>query len=274
MRAGEVVYIGSFSIECRSQPILWRSFPEGPAEFQSYLGRVKSRFPWLEVGKAQFRPMVTTQFGRYYAAIPALQDAAAQPLAELVKKAEAGDMDAQFELGATYDAGRDAPRDLAEAIKWHRRAAEAGHLEAQNSIGSALQADKRYEEAFAWYEKAAAQGHTRSISSLAALYDAGLGVTQDRNKAFDLWSRAADFGWADAMWNLANLYGSGALGERDMLAACIWNERARRYLRPVEGGLLARTEQTAANLGKILHAGEMSACRSLAAQWAPPNRRR
>ena len=142
------------------------------------------------------------------------------------------------------------------------------------AIGSALQADKRYEEAFAWYEKAAAQGHTRSISSLAALYDAGLGVTQDRNKAFDLWSRAADFGWADAMWNLANLYGSGALGERDMLAACIWNERARRYLRPVEGGLLARTEQTAANLGKILHAGETSACRSLAAQWAPPNWRR
>lgn len=273
VRAGEVVYIGDFSVACRSQPIPWRSFPEGPAQFQAYLGRIKSRFPALEIGKAQFRPMVTTQFGGFYAAIPALQDAAAQSLAELTQKAASGDTEAQYQLGAAYDAGRDVPRDLAEALKWYRRAAEAGHIEAQNSLGSAMQAEQRYAEALAWYEMAAAKGHARSISNLAALYDAGLGATQDRRKAFDLWTQAAEMGWAEAMWSLAYQYRSGALGERDLMIACVWNARARRFARPFERGLMARADQTAAYLEKQLHSGELAACRQAASGWAPKVRR-
>lgn len=273
VRAGEAVYIGNFSVECRSQPIPWRTYPDGPAEFQSYLGRVNARFASLEPGKVQFRPMVTTQYGRAYAAIPALQEAAAQPVAELARKAAAGDADSQFALGAAYDAGRDVPRDLAEALKWYLRAAEAGHLEAQNSVGSALQSDRRYGEALAWYEKAAAKGHARSISNLASLYDAGLGVKQDRVKASELWLQAAELGWADAMWSLGNLLRSGALGERDLDSACIWNARARRYARPFERGLLARADQAAEFFEKNLHAGELANCRQGAAGWAPKVRR-
>jgi uncharacterized protein len=269
VRAGEIVYVGDFSLECRDQPMPWRSFPEGPAEFQEYLGRVKSRFPSLETGRAQFRPMVTSKFGRFYAAIPALQDAAAPQVVELARKAEAGDVEAQYQLGAAYDAGRDVRRDLPEAIRWYRRAADAGHIEAQNSVGSALQAEGRYEEAAAWYEKAAARGHMRSVSNLAALYDAGLGVAQDRNKAFDLWARAAEFGWAEAMWNLANLYRTGALRERSLAASCAWNVLARQYARPYEHALLARIDQTNAFLEQNLHAGELAACRNLAVEWAP-----
>jgi TPR repeat protein len=267
VRAGEVVYIGDFSIECRSQPIPWRSFPEGPAEFQAYLGRIKPRFPSLDLGKAQFRPMVTSEYGPFYAAIPSLHSAA--QLAELTKKAEAGDMDAQYQLGAAYDAGRDVPRDLAEAIVWYRRAAQAGQVEAQNSVGSALQAEGRYAEAIAWYEKAAARGHSRSISNLAALYDAGLGVPRDRSKAIELWSRAAEFGWAEAMWNLANLYRTAAPGERNLAAACAWNVLARNFAQPFERALLARINQTEAYLEANLLAGEHADCRKLAAQWAP-----
>jgi TPR repeat protein len=267
VRAGEVVYIGDFSVECRRRPIPWRSYPDGPAEFQEYLGRIKSQFPVLDLGKAQFRPMVTKQFGSIYAAIPPLQ--AAESLAELAQNAESGGAEAQYRLGEAYDAGRVVPRDLAEAMKWYRRAAEAGYAEAQNSLASALQAERRFPEALAWYEKAAAQEHTRSISSLASLYDAGLGVTQDRNKAFQLWSRAAEQGMAEAMWNLARLYGSGRLGEPDLMAACAWNARARGYAKPFERGLLARTGQTAAFLEKKLHAGELAACRTLAARWVP-----
>jgi TPR repeat protein len=267
VRAGEVVYIGDFSVECRARPIPWRTYPDGPADFQEYLGRIKSRYPALNLDKAQFRPMVTKQFGRFYAAVPPLE--AAQSLAELAHNAESGGAEAQYLLGEAYDAGRLVPRDLGEAMKWYRRAAEAGYPEAQNSLGSALQAEKRYAEALVWYEKAAAQEHARSISSLAALYDAGLGVPQDRNKAFQLWSNAAELGWAEAMWNLARFYGSGGLGVRDLIAACAWNARARGYAKPFERGLLARTAQTAAFLEKEMHAGELAACRTLAAKWAP-----
>jgi|CXWL01.1.fsa_nt_gi hypothetical protein len=269
VRAGEMVYVGHFSVECRKQPTLWRTFPDGPAEFQEYLGRIKSRFPALETGKVQFRPMMTAQFGPHYVVIPALQDVARPALAALASKAAAGDREAQYQLGAAYDAGRDVPRDLDQAIKWYRHAAEVGHLEAQNSVGSALQAEGRYEEAFAWFEKAAARGHLRSGSNLAALYDAGLGVAQDRKKAFDIWSRVAEFGWAEAMWNLANLHRTGALGERDMVAACAWNARARRHAKPHERGLLERTAQSTLYFEKALHAGEIAACRKAAPQWAP-----
>jgi tetratricopeptide (TPR) repeat protein len=273
VRAGEIVYVGDFSIECSRQPVPWRSFPEGPAEFQEYLGRIKSKFPALELGKAQFRPMATRQFGAFYAPASVLKGAAARSIPELMQQAKGGDPDSQYLLGKAYDVGNDVPRDLAVAITWYSRAAEAGHPEAQNSLGSALQAEKQYTAALAWYEKAAAQGHVRSISSIAALYDAGLGVAQDRRKAFELWTRAAEAGSAEAMWHLAGLQATGALGERNLVAACAWNLRARGYAQPLERGLLARTEQTAAYLEKDLHAGEMAACRTLAGQWKPTVRR-
>ena len=273
VRAGEIVYIGDFSVACRKQPLPWRSYPDGPAEFQEYLGRIKSRFPALDLDKAQFRPMATKQFGAPYMPATVLKDAATRSMPELMRRARGGDPASQYWLGLAYDVGNDVPRDLEEAMRWYRRAADAGYPEAQSSVGSALQAEKRHAEALAWYEKAAAQGHARSISSIAALHDAGLGVTRDRRKAFELWARAADLGWAEAMWHLARLQAAGALGERDVVAACAWNLRARGYAKPLERGLLARTEQTEALLEKNLHAGEVAACRSLAPKWSPKPRR-
>ena len=94
-------------------------------------------------------------------------------------------------------------------------------------MGSALQAEKRYEEARLWYEKAAAQNHPLAINSLGYLYDLGLGVPQDRRKGF--YSRAADMGEPEAMWNIANMYGAGQMGPKDMVMACIWTYRAHRF---------------------------------------------
>lgn len=274
VRAGEIVYVGNFSVECRRQPVPWRSFPDGPAEFQEYLGRIKSRFPALDTGKAQFRPMATKQFGAFYAPATVLKGAATRSIPELIQKANGGDPDSQYLLGLAYDVGNDVPRDLAAAMTWYHRAAESGHVEAQSSVGSALQAEKRYTEARAWYEKAAAQGHPRGISSVAALYNAGLGVKQDSGRAFELWTRAAELGWAEAMWSLSNLYRVGALGARDLTSACAWNFRARNYALPLERGLIARTDQATAYYEKTLHAGELAACRSLVGKWKPAVRRK
>jgi hypothetical protein len=273
VRAGEIVFIGEFSVECRRQPVPWRSYPDGPAEFQEYLARIKERFPALETGKAQFRPMMTRQFGAFYVPATVLKNSASRSIPELLQQASGGDPDSQYLLGMAYDVGNDVPRDIDEAIKWYLRAAQAGNLEAQYSVGSALQAEKRYAEARDWYEKAAAQGDPRGIAGVAALYDAGQGITQDHRKAYGLWTRAAEMGWAEAMWHLARVQAGGGLGERDFVAACAWNLRARGYAKPSERSLIARTEQTAALLEKNLHAGEVAACRTLAAQWVPNVRR-
>lgn len=273
VRAGEIVYVGDFSVECRKQPVPWRSFPEGPAEFQATLARIKLRFPALETGKARFRPMATKLFGASYAPATVLKDAGSRSIAELMQRASAGDAKSQYWMGVAYDVGNDAPRDIDAAMTWYRRAAEAGNPEAQHSLGSALQAEKRYAEGFAWYEKAAAQEHARSISGLAALHDAGLGVKRDRGEAFQLWSRAAELGWAEAMWSIANLYRVGALGERDLITACAWTHRARGYALPLERVLAARADQAIAYFEQALHLGELASCRKLAGQWKPKARR-
>ena len=188
---------------------------------------------------------------------------------ERLSKAQAGDVQAQFNLGSAYDSGIGVAANSAEAEKWYRRAAEAGHAEAQNSLGSLLQTRKDYSEAYSWYGRAAAQGHVFGTHNLAYLIDLGLGVTQDRRKAVELYMRAAEQGWAESMWNLANTYGAGLLGQKDLLLACVWTYRARRFARPHEQVLITRTESTLARLERILPGYQMLACKQRGSDWQP-----
>ena len=55
---------------------------------------------------------------------------------ELRVRAEAGDAEAQFNLGTSYDDGRGVPQDAAEAVRWFRLAADQGDAVAQNLLGT------------------------------------------------------------------------------------------------------------------------------------------
>lgn len=187
----------------------------------------------------------------------------------LMVKAEAGDALAQFEVATAYDYGRGAPRDGKEAMKWYRKAADQGVAEAQNSVGSGLQAEKRYAEALTWYEKGAAQGHPLATNNLAYLYDLGLGVTQDRRKGFELYMQAADLGWSEAMWNIANMYGVGQLGEKDMVNACVWARRARRFTAPNQVQLQTYLNRMVPQLERLLTPEQQAACEQQWDQWTP-----
>lgn len=187
----------------------------------------------------------------------------------LITQAEGGDAQAQLRVGAAYDRGQGAPRDADAAIKWYRKAAEQGLAEAQNSLGSLLQAGKRYEDARPWFEKAAAQGHAQATNNLAYLFDLGLGVPQDRRQGLLLYTRAADLGWAEAMWNIANLYGSGQLGEKDLVAACTWSLRARRHAEPHERQLQAHLDRVLPALERSLTSGQYARCNEQADSWKP-----
>ncbi len=187
----------------------------------------------------------------------------------LIVKAEAGDTDAQLRVGAAYDYGKGAPRDGNEAMKWYRMAADRGNAEAQNSVGSGLQAEKRYEEALPWYEKASVQGHALATNNLAYFYDLGLGVKQDRRKGFELYSRAADLGWAEAMWNIANMYGAGQLGDKDMVSACVWAKRAQKFSEPQERQLLNHLSRVIPQLERMLPPEQLASCNQQSENWAP-----
>ena len=82
-------------------------------------------------------------------------------------RAEAGDVEAQFGLGRTYEYGFiNVPEDAdvldAEAARWFRLAAEQGHADAQNYLGDRYWTGEGvpqdYAEAVHWYRLAAYQG--------------------------------------------------------------------------------------------------------------------
>ncbi len=52
------------------------------------------------------------------------------------EKAEAGDAQAQYELGIYYQYGLGVPRDLAQSAKWYAKSANQGLPDAQISLGA------------------------------------------------------------------------------------------------------------------------------------------
>jgi uncharacterized protein len=192
---------------------------------------------------------------------------------ELIKRAETGDAQAQFRLASAYETGQGVGRDTSEAERWYRRAAEAGLAEAQNTVGSILQTRGQYTEALPWYEKASNQGHALATNNLAYLYDLGRGVPQDRRKGYELYSKAAELGWAEAMWNLANMHGAGQLGQPDLVAACTWTVRAQRFADPNHRALQAQFQRVMPQLQRMLSAEQLATCKKDGESWMPQARK-
>ena len=101
-------------------------------------------------------------------------------IAELLRKASAGDAFAQFELGRAYDTGNGVRENPQQAALWYRKAAEQGNSKAQNSLGvlywsgNGVARDKK--EAVQWYHKAARQGDADALFNIGAAYYNGEGV--------------------------------------------------------------------------------------------------
>src|SRR5208337_1204151 len=79
-----------------------------------------------------------------------------EELASVRRCAEAGDVKAQAELGLTYEYGlAGVQRDLSEALKWYRRAAEQGDGSAAHSLAGMYfegrGVEKNYSEAARLY---------------------------------------------------------------------------------------------------------------------------
>ena len=53
----------------------------------------------------------------------------------LTKKANSGDTVAQFKLGHAYQFGKGVDKDVSEAIRWYRMAANYGDSSAQANLG-------------------------------------------------------------------------------------------------------------------------------------------
>lgn len=119
--------------------------------------------------------------------------------------AEAGDADAQFNLGQAYRLGRGVPLDLAAARIWFERAARSGHLDAETTLGLLTFQNGDRSAGLKWLKQAADQGEPRALLVYGtALYN-GDGVTQDRLRGYAYVSKAASQGLQPAQETLAQL---------------------------------------------------------------------
>ncbi len=112
------------------------------------------------------------------------------------------------EMGSIY---YDVEKDMNEAVKFYRMAAEQGNINAQNNLASCYYhghgIPQDYEKTFEWYRKAAEQGHVDAQNNLGACYQNGYGVEQDYEKALFWWDKAAADGHETAKENAEFLRG-------------------------------------------------------------------
>ena len=109
-------------------------------------------------------------------------------------RANAGDADAQVQLGRMYDYGWGVPQDFVEAAAWYRKAAEQGDASAQDRIGGMYRRGAGVPqddvEAVAWFRKAVEQGNVSAQVALGEMYADGRGVPQDDVEAYKWLHRA------------------------------------------------------------------------------------
>jgi hypothetical protein len=107
--------------------------------------------------------------------------------------------------------------DYRTALKVWMETANAGDPEAQTNVGEiferGLGTEPNYEAAHLWYQRAAQQGYTRAQFNLGTLYEMGLGVPADKAEALN-WYRKA---WGAADDDL--VFASVAAEERAALEA-------------------------------------------------------
>lgn len=102
-----------------------------------------------------------------------------------------------FQMALRYFAGEGVPRDNARGLAYLRRAAEAGHAEAQFNLGNyhnVFAAD--YAEAARWWRMAGRQDHPQALFNLAEMLAAGLVLPQPGESAAVYYRQAAALGFA------------------------------------------------------------------------------
>src|SRR5690242_9362891 len=172
--------------------------------------------------------------------------------------ADAGQAEAEFDLGLLYAQGLGVSRDLSEAMRLYRSAAEKGNAQAQFALGQiyslgwgtprdevdALRwlmmansvetagpptdwvllegygVSRDPKQAVYWYDRAARSGHPEAQYDLAALYTSGEGTKRDEEQAARWMSASAAQGYAPAMM---------AFGERCASGTGVAQDHKRAY---------------------------------------------
>ena len=128
--------------------------------------------------------------------------------------------------GDEYYYGRGCAVDYTQALYWYHKAADAGNMYSQNSIGLCYQkghgVPQNDSQAISWFEKACKSGNPEGAYNLAECYYAGTGVRKDIDQALKYWSEAAKLGHPSAQQRRDEVFSKIQAGRR--------SHRARNHI--------------------------------------------
>ena len=177
---------------------------------------------------------------------------------EKLKEANAGNSNAQYDVGAMYQNGRGVAASRDKAVEWYKKAAAQnnqkavsrlnliqsneerfnktlaraakGEVESQYDLGNmyseGIGVDADITKATAWYDKAASQEFEKAQYKLGLIYYEGSSANKDRSLAFKQFRKAAEKGYPPAQFYLGKMYASGQGVKRDYETALEWFSKA------------------------------------------------
>ena len=132
--------------------------------------------------------------------------------ADLKAQAEAGNPEAQYQVGLSCFTSEHGGKDLESSVKWFRLAAEQGLPSAQCALGARYQKGEGIPvdlvEAVKWFQQAAQGKDLQAYFNLAACYTLGTGVPEDLFQAEKYLRLAIEVGSTNATSELETLLAS------------------------------------------------------------------
>ncbi len=157
---------------------------------------------------------------------------------ETLKKAKAGDIQAQYAVATAFHDGEGVEEDYAQAIYWFRKAAESGCAESSCQLGSMYLNGRGLKkedvgEAVKWYDKALALGiedpwgiKADAYFIAGAYYFGYQGVPRSHPEALRWYRLAVEGGWERAAHMLGDMYASGEGVPKDDVEAARWYQKS------------------------------------------------
>lgn len=168
-----------------------------------------------------------------------------QTLTALKRDVRQGNLKAAHELGMSYLEGRGVAADPAQAREWFEEAAA-----------------KRF------YRDRYKLGYAASQFQLGHLFDAGIGVPRDTERAAAWYRRAAEQGHAEAQLALARIYADASSPPHGFDMAYFWAVLAAES-RVLSGETHAIAQKILAVTAAKLGTPVVNALRRKAAAWSP-----
>eukprot|EP00483_Globobulimina_turgida_P009578 UN09597 len=122
-------------------------------------------------------------------------------------------MAAQTTLAGLYESGiaNYLQPNIQLSMKWYRKAADNGYLEAKNNLAVILLNNsdpnsKEYHQAITVLTESANKGHAASQNNLGHCYEFGKGVQKNESKALEWYNKSASQNYSGSFVNLGYLF--------------------------------------------------------------------